>query len=82
MYDRNRTNRAYDTSGFDICANSLWGIKAGNARVFKTDTVSKSPNSAFSILIDKSGSMGNSVDGTKYGESRMRVANVASFAIA
>ena len=80
MQDRNRTKRAYDTSGLDLCSNSLWGVKAGNARVFKTETMSKAPNSAFSILIDRSGSMNMKM--LRSETTRMEVANVAAFAIA
>ncbi|MEZ9700356.1 VWA domain-containing protein [Vibrio sp. 10N.261.46.E12] len=73
MYDRNRVKRNYDNTGTDLCASTLWGVKAGNSRVFKTETTSKSPNTAFSILVDKSGSMNG---------EEMVMANTAAFAIA
>ncbi|MDW1505758.1 VWA domain-containing protein [Vibrio sp. Vb5031] len=72
LNDRNRVKRSYENSGTEICAGTLWGVSAGNNRVFKTETISKSPNTAFSILIDRSGSMQG---------PNMEMANVAAFAI-
>ena len=73
LYDRNRVKRHYDNTGSDICPGTLWGVSAGNSRVFQTETISKSPNTAFSILVDRSGSMQG---------SEMEMANVSAFAIA
>ncbi|MDW2323219.1 VWA domain-containing protein [Vibrio sp. 1159] len=72
LNDRNRVKRSYENTGTEICAGTLWGVSAGNNRVFKTETISKSPNTAFSILIDRSGSMQG---------GNMDMANVAAFAI-
>ncbi|HFG1572387.1 TPA: VWA domain-containing protein [Vibrio cholerae] len=72
LNDRNRVKRSYENTGTEICAGTLWGVSAGNNRVFKTETISKSPNTAFSILIDRSGSMQG---------PNMEMANVAAFAI-
>ncbi|MDF4421560.1 VWA domain-containing protein [Vibrio parahaemolyticus] len=73
LYDRNRVKRHYDNQGTEICAGTLWGVKAGNSRIFRTENISKAPNTAFSILVDRSGSMGT---------YEMNMANVAAFAIA
>ncbi|MGI2184789.1 VWA domain-containing protein [Shewanella oncorhynchi] len=73
LYDRNRVKRHYDNQGSEICAGTLWGVKAGNSRIFKTENISKAPNTAFSILVDRSGSMR---------VEEMDMANVAAFAIA
>ncbi len=72
LNDRNRVKRSYENTGTEICAGTLWGVSAGNNRVFKTETISKSPNTAFSILIDRSGSMQG---------GNMDMANVAAFAM-
>lgn len=73
LYDRNRVKRRYDNQGTEICAGTLWGVKAGNSRIFRTENISKAPNTAFSILVDRSTSMG---------VVEMNMANVAAFAIA
>jgi hypothetical protein len=73
LYDRNRVKRRYDNQGTEICAGTLWGVKAGNSRIFRTENISQAPNTAFSILVDRSDSMGT---------YEMNMANVAAFAIA
>ena len=73
VYGRNRVKRHLDNQGSDLSAGSLWGVRAGNSRIFQTENISKAPNSAFSILVDKSGSMGI---------TEMRKANIAAYAIA
>ena len=73
LYDRNKSKRSFDKQGTDLCSGAIWGVKAGNSRIFRTDAITRAPNSAFTILVDKSGSMGS---------SDMRTANVAAYSIA
>ena len=64
----------FSRSGNTIDANKLSGISAGNFGVFRTDHVVRAPNCAFTILVDRSSSMGS--------ESRMEIANGCTFALA
>lgn len=64
----------FSRSGNTIDANKLSGIPAGNFGVFRTDHIVRAPNCAFTILVDRSSSMGS--------ESRMEIANGCTFALA
>ena len=69
----NVTTTAYSKRGGQIDGTKLAGVPAGNHSVFQTTNRSKSPNMAFSILVDNSGSMG---------DKAMAIANVSSLALA
>ncbi|KAB1179918.1 vWA domain-containing protein [Photobacterium damselae] len=73
VYAHNKTERSYERSGNTIAAGELWGVSAGNSRIFQNETRHRAPNAAFQILVDKSGSMT---------EEPMVLANIAAYSIA
>ncbi|WP_435277299.1 VWA domain-containing protein (plasmid) [Psychrobium sp. nBUS_13] len=57
LHSLNRKSVTHSRRGSNINAAKLGGIKAGNLCVFKNEMITRSPNTAISILIDRSYSM-------------------------
>lgn len=72
LHSLSRLSVRHSRRGDCINASRLGGIKAGNLSVFKTETVTRAPNTAISLLIDRSYSM----------NERMVDTNTSAFALA
>ena len=85
LYDMNRSNVSHSKRGLGVDSNRLAGVSAGNFNVFRQEQVTKAPNTAITLLIDRSGSMnfdGITIGGISYGQGfKMKVANEAAFAL-
>ncbi|GAA5138529.1 VWA domain-containing protein [Thalassotalea piscium] len=86
LYDMNRQFVSHTKRGVNLDGNRLAGVSSRNFHVFKDEIQTKAPNTAISIVIDRSGSMimdGRTQGGVYYPRGfKMKVANEAAFALA
>ena len=79
LYQQNKVERGLAERGRQLSPQRLASIPCGTKEVFKTEKKHKAPNSAITILVDKSYSM--SEDDTDNPYSRMEIANVTALAL-
>ena len=78
LMDKNRHDVRYQKRGSRLSNAKLTSVATGNYNVFQHDIISKSPNTAVSILVDRSYSMG---DPAGNGKSLIDVANECTYAL-
>jgi len=86
LYDMARRNVSHSKRGHSIDSNRLAGVIAGNFNVFKSEQITKAPNTAISLVVDRSMSMsfsGTTKSGFQYANDyKIKVVNEACYAIA
>lgn len=78
LLDMNKHEMQYRNRGSNLSNSKLTGVATGNFNVFKHEIISKSPNTAVSLLVDRSSSM----EHNQYcGETFMEIANACTYAL-
>ena len=72
FHDQNYCKKSLDKKGATISSSRISTVVTGNKRIFERESIRRSPNAVISLLVDKSGSMG---------DADMRMANSVSYAM-